>query len=148
MTQENSCALKNHSIHSRGLRIICYHIIIQLHIQLPGKETYIWEIGKGGEREKEREREKGRTGWITGEIREKKASEASYTRDKSRSRHHVKDFDGFILEPCSRLELWVWAHSSCALPLPAVTKKIHLEGAQEASSSWASRAIDKSSVGK
>lgn len=147
MTQENSCALKNHSIHPRVLRIICYHIDYPVtHSTARERNLYLgdWERRAEGERKRERER----TGWITGEIREKKASEASYTRDKSRSHHRVKDFDGFILEPRSRLELWVWAHSSCALPLPAVTKKIHLEGAQEAPSSWASRAIDKSSVGK
>ena len=46
MTQENSCALKNHSIHPRVLRIICYHIDYPVtHSTARERNLYLGEKG-------------------------------------------------------------------------------------------------------
>ena len=72
MTQENSCALKNHSIHPGVLRIICYHIDYPVtHSTAQERNLYLGDWERRGEGERKRERE--RKDWMNyrGNKREK-----------------------------------------------------------------------------
>ena len=133
MTQENSHVLKSHSIHPGVLWTICYHndhpvfcsVVWERNLHL-GYWERKGETDRGRHREWQREKERERkdlknsrrnkTVWaLRGILRQWQAMQQPLC-----GRVLMASFSSHTADP----EPWVWVHSSCALPLPAVTEKI------------------------